>query len=180
MTTDELYKIAVTTRQFEIQMLWQRSNYFMVLNTAVAIGFFSQKDAPYAATLAFLGAAVCMAWCFINFGSKYWQSRWEEAASRLETQCAAEAKLFAATSEEVHGEVTRSLAKAKPQRIPRKCLDRQILKKPSVSYHMTLLSFLFVLFWAIAFCVSVLAMKREPPNKAPQPPPVPGRVAETS
>ena len=36
----EQFERATSERQFEIQMFWQRSNYFMVLNTAIAVGFF--------------------------------------------------------------------------------------------------------------------------------------------
>lgn len=48
----DLYKIAIETRNLEIGMLWQRSNYFMALNTAIAIGFFTQKAGPYGIILS--------------------------------------------------------------------------------------------------------------------------------
>ena len=38
---ERLFKIALETRNFEILLYWQRSNYFLVLNTALAVGFFS-------------------------------------------------------------------------------------------------------------------------------------------
>ena len=34
----ELYKIAIQTRNLELGFFWQRSNYFLVLNTALATG----------------------------------------------------------------------------------------------------------------------------------------------
>ncbi len=156
MDKDEQFKLAVNTRQFEIQMFWQRSNYFMILNTAIAVGFFSLKNEFYAPVLAGLGAAVSMLWFLVNLGGKYWQSRWEEAASRLENECAPNAKLFAATKEEVHQEVIRSLEKGGHKGF-QEWLDKQILKKPSVSYQMTFLSFFFVLFWAAVLCVFILS-----------------------
>lgn len=155
MEKDELFKLAISTRQFEIQMFWQRSNYFMILNTAIAVGFFSLKYESYAPLLAGLGVAVSVLWYFVNLGGKYWQSRWEEAAWRFESDCAPEAKLFAATKDEVHEEVTKSLARGDHKGF-HKWLDKKILKKPSVSYQMIFLSFFFVLFWSAVLVVSVL------------------------
>jgi len=154
MDKNELYKMAVSTRQFEIQMFWQRSNYFMILNTAIAVGFFSLKTESYAPFLAGLGIAVSMFWYLVNLGGKYWQSRWEEAAWRFESECAPEAKLFAATKNEVKQEVVSSLVKGEHKGF-QKWLDKQILKKPSVSYQMTFLSFFFVLFWITVLIVCI-------------------------
>ena len=156
MDKEEQFKLAVNTRQFEIQMFWQRSNYFMILNTAIAVGFFSLKTNSYAPILAALGAIVSLIWYFVTLGGKYWQSRWEEAAARLESECAPDAKLFAATSDEVQKEVERSLNKGSHKGF-RKCLDVRILKKPSVSYQMTFLAFFFFLFWVITLCAFIVS-----------------------
>jgi hypothetical protein len=37
----EAYRVARDTRNFEIKLFWKRSNYFLVLSTATAAGFFS-------------------------------------------------------------------------------------------------------------------------------------------
>jgi hypothetical protein len=79
---ERLYKIVLGTRNFEISLFWQRSNYFLVLNTALAVGFFSvengaTKGKEFAATLALLGIITSTLWILVNSGSKYWQSRWE-------------------------------------------------------------------------------------------------------
>lgn len=105
MKTEELYKIAIATRTLEIQMFWQRSNYFMVLNTAIAVGFFSQRDTFLAATLAAVGAIVSLLWYFVNLGGKFWQSRWEERVAILEKRLAEEEgldiELFSASWETI-------------------------------------------------------------------------------
>ncbi|MBI3563291.1 MAG: hypothetical protein HY080_16430 [Gammaproteobacteria bacterium] len=154
MDKQEIYKIAVNTRQLEIQLFWQRSNYFMVLNTAIAVGFFSLQKASYAPALAALGAAVSLLWFFINLGGKYWQSRWEEAAARIERECCPDAKLFAASPEFIKEEVSRSLSVGEHKGF-QKWLDKQILKKPSVSYQMTVLSFFFMVFWGSALVIFI-------------------------
>src|SRR4029079_19741708 len=44
-----VYRVALETRKLEIRLFWQRSNYFLVLSTALAIGYFSharQKAQP--------------------------------------------------------------------------------------------------------------------------------------
>ena len=37
----KIYEIAVETRKLEIDLFWKRSNYFLVLSTATAVGFFT-------------------------------------------------------------------------------------------------------------------------------------------
>lgn len=152
MTTDELYKIAIATRTLEIQLFWQRSNYFMVLNTAIAVGFFSQRDPFSAVVLAVAGVTVCLFWYRVNLGGKFWQSRWEERAAVLEQRLAEEAgmdiALFSADEECIEADVRASLAKHRHRGLSR-WLDGEVLKKPSVSAQMMLLSLWFVLFWGL-------------------------------
>lgn len=90
-------------------MFWQRSNYFMALNTAIAIGFFTQKAGPYGIILAALGAIVSLLWFFVNLGGKYWQSRWERRASIYEQEVAPDANLFSASKETIQQDVEESL-----------------------------------------------------------------------
>lgn len=68
MKDEELFKVAVDTLKFEIQMFWQRSNYFMVLNTAIAVGFFSGKAGQYTWVLSCLGILVSLLWYFVTLG----------------------------------------------------------------------------------------------------------------
>jgi hypothetical protein len=72
----DLYKIALDTRNMEIGLFWQRSNYFLVLNTAIAVGFFKTTE-KYQLLMSFVGFCVALLWFSVNLGSKYWQSRWE-------------------------------------------------------------------------------------------------------
>ena len=154
----ELYKIAIQTRNLEIGMFWQRSNYFMALNTAIAIGFFTQKAGPYGLILAALGAIVSLLWFFVNLGGKYWQSRWEQRASIYEKEVAPDADLFSASKETIQTDVEVSLSRGNHTGF-QKWLDKQILKKPSVSYQMMVLSFFFVCFWVITIMVYMVATK---------------------
>ena len=156
MEKRELYKIAIDTRNLEIGMFWQRSNYFMVLNTAIAIGFFSQKVASYGVILAVLGCFVSLLWFHVNLGSKYWQSRWERRVFIYEEEIAPDANLFSASKEAIQKDVEESLNRDAHTGF-QKWLDTQILSKPSVSYQMTVLSFLFVLFWVAALIAHIFS-----------------------
>ena len=79
------FKIALETRNFEIELFWKRCNYFLALNTALAVGVFASfasfgKDGanPFLILgVCIAGAFVCFAWIQVGLGSKYWQSHWE-------------------------------------------------------------------------------------------------------
>ncbi len=78
----DLYKVALDTRNFEISLFWQRSNYFLALNSALALGFFNLKEQGlYGLVMAIFGIIVSYLWVRVNLGSKFWQSRWERRLS---------------------------------------------------------------------------------------------------
>ncbi len=54
----DLYKIALETRNFEISLFWQRSNYFLVLNTAIAIEFFAKANETFQIFPSTLGITI--------------------------------------------------------------------------------------------------------------------------
>ena len=81
----ERFKIILQTRDFEIEMFWKRCNYFLVLNTALAVGIFASFDKgdvflswACLVVICFVGIFVCTAWVKVGLGSKYWQSHWEQ------------------------------------------------------------------------------------------------------
>ncbi len=95
----EAYRVARETRNLEITLFWQRSNYFLVLSTAIAVGFFSLHGHHYALPLAVFGVVVGMLWFFVNLGSKFWQSRWEHRLRLTEEQLHPNMNLFSASWE---------------------------------------------------------------------------------
>lgn len=144
MKLQKLYQIAIETRNLEINLFWQRSNYFLVLNTAIAVGFFSLKDSVYQGVLSLFGILVSFLWFRVNLGSKYWQSRWEFRAAYLESALSDNINLFAATRTVTDQDVWGSIGRKENPNL----YDRAILSKPSVSKAMTLLSIIFILLWA--------------------------------
>jgi hypothetical protein len=55
---NDVYKLVSDTRNFEISLFWQRSNYFLALNSALAVGFFNIKIIKYQLFLAIFGLYV--------------------------------------------------------------------------------------------------------------------------
>ncbi len=150
----EAYKIALDTRNMEIGLFWQRSNYFLVLNAALAIGFFRLAENKYVILLATLGALVSFLWYQVNLGSKYWQSRWEHRLKLKEEEIAPELQYFSADWDVIQKDVEESLNYSHKNKGKfQKWLDKETLKKPSVSYNMTLLSFIFLIGWVVLIII---------------------------
>lgn len=72
MDLEEQFKTALATRNLEINLFWQRCNYFLVLNSALAVGFFSLAQTRFQIPLAFLGLISSWLWFRVSLGSKYW------------------------------------------------------------------------------------------------------------
>ncbi len=160
MSLSEKFKVVLKTRNFEIELFWRRSNYFLVLNTAIAVGFISlikkgvdmdvgmdvyAESYIYALFFCAIGLVVCIAWFKVNLGSKFWQSHWEEILTNLASDM--EVDYFAASD----NNKKRVMANLKKPSTPlEKYYNYLVLEKPSVSKWMTFLSCFFILVW---FCV---------------------------
>ena len=72
-TNRELLDIALETRNFEISLFWQRSNYFLILNTAISTGALLKfSDQNYLSLiLSVFGMLVSFLWIQVNLGSKF-------------------------------------------------------------------------------------------------------------
>lgn len=151
----ETYKIALETRNMEIELFWKRSNYFLVLNTAVAAGFFLKAGNEYQIALGIFGLAIAILWLLVNAGSKFWQSRWERRLHIAEESLDPEVKLFSSVWDEINEDVRKSIEFSKHYGL-RKCLDKLILQKPSVSYMMELLSIAFIFLWVTLITLELL------------------------
>ncbi|MEM7556345.1 MAG: hypothetical protein AAF378_20035 [Cyanobacteria bacterium P01_A01_bin.84] len=143
----ELYKIAIETRNLEIKLFWQRSNYFLVLNTAIAVGTFSKISTDFQIPFTVFGIFISCLWVFVNIGSKYWQVRWEYEVARLEKEISQEIRLFSANKYMTKMAVKQSLLDNNGEKKRLGLYNCLVLKKPSVSKMMTFLSASFVIFW---------------------------------
>jgi hypothetical protein len=151
----DVYKTAFDTRNFEISLFWQRSNYFLVLNSALALGFFNLTKAGFSLSLAAFGWLVSFLWYHVNLGSKFWRSRWEERLAEIERQVAPNLGMFSADYPTIEADVRKSLNRNPPRGRFRVWLNTKVLQKPSVSFNMTLLSIFFILGWTVLIAVKL-------------------------
>lgn len=154
ISKEELYKIARETRNFEISLFWQRSNYFLALNTATAVGFFSLKNSSYVLPLGILGLVASLLWFAVNLGGKFWQSRWEHRLRLTEEALGEDINLFSAEWDIIKGDVKASLKFANHNSV-RRIFDYLVLVKPSVSFSMILLSAAFIILWFTLIILSI-------------------------
>jgi hypothetical protein len=150
----EAFRVAKEARNLEIGLFWQRSNYFLVLSTAIAAGFFSLRNAKYALPLATFGLVVGLLWFLANLGSKFWQSRWEHRLRLAEEKLRPDLNLFSASWETVQNDVRQSFEFRRRGSLHR-AFTRLVLLKPSVSFMMTILSVVFVAFWIVLIIITI-------------------------
>lgn len=160
MNLKELYKIALDTRNFEINLFWQRCNYFLVLNSALAIAYLNLQNEALSIPVAGLGMIVCVLWLRVAFGSKFWQERWELCLSTVEKRLITEKKfppdfeLFSMSILKAESEVRKSLKHDGLYGV----LDKHILRKPSVTLAMMYLVIAFVTSWALLLVYRVFVL----------------------
>lgn len=165
--------IALENRAFEIQLFWQRSNYFMALMTALGIGVFAIKEPKYACLIAIFATVTSWYWYKTNLGSKFWHESWEVEVVSLAKEL--NIRSFERPTSDVKEQVRASLENAYLQgerTHVRRWIDKQILKKPSVSHYMILLSLTSTAMWSL-ISVSLAAdliLARIPVRIAPNQP----------
>ncbi len=152
------FDVALNTRNFEIDLFWRRSNYFLVLNTAIAVGFVSlvsEDERLYALAFCLIGIVVCFVWFKVNLGSKYWQSYWEqrvdEAANNMKV-C-----FFTTKTKEWVEKNLNENKEGKKRDCWEDIYDDLVLKKPSVSKCMTFLSLFFLVVWVVVLVGSIIS-----------------------
>ena len=144
----DLYATLIATRNLEVNLFWQRSNYFLVLNSGIVFGFFNLKETKYALVFAFMGLIASILWFYVCLGSKFWQTRWEQRLADFENEHFPGLEFFSAKPARLRDDVTRGLAFENLGTIQRYLYGLALLK-PSVSYSMLRLSILFVFGWIV-------------------------------
>ena len=137
----ELYKILISTRNFEIEMFWKRVNLFLVVLIALiplTVASLTSKEASiqYQVVICGAGLLVSMAILFISTGGKYWQSRWEQRLHDYERENFKDIAFFSADKDRLQADVTNSLSFFGGSSIMGCISNCLILKKPSVSQTM--------------------------------------------
>jgi hypothetical protein len=151
----DLYKTLLDTRNLEVNLFWQRSNYFLVLNTGIAFGFFTLKKEGRL-TFAIMGLLASVLWFGVCLGGKYWQARWEQRLLDFEEEHLPNLDFFAAKPNRIKRDAERGLLEFHELRWDKRQIYRLAVRlKPSVSYSMILLSVVFIIGWVVALALSV-------------------------
>jgi hypothetical protein len=58
----DLHHVLIDTRNLEVNLLWQRTNYFLALNSAIVLAFFDVKGSLYVRTLALIALLSSVLW----------------------------------------------------------------------------------------------------------------------
>ena len=147
-------QIALDNRAFELQLFWQRSNYFLVLITALGIGVFSIRELEFKALVAFAATVSSYSWFQNNLGSRFWQESWEAEVVLLAKELGI--RSFERSPDDITKQVEIELiGNKKKRKLLRRWVDRQVLKKPSVTYNMIRLSLFSTILWAFVTLVSL-------------------------
>jgi hypothetical protein len=149
----DAYAHLIATRNLEINLFWQRSNYFLVLNTAIALGFFELEHWLHALIFAVLGVAVSLLWVLVCLGSKFWQARWEGRLSEFEREHLTTLKFFGVEPSEIADDVEKGLGLSQLRGIKRLLYQFTLTRRPSVSFSMLLLALLFLVAWLVLIVV---------------------------
>ncbi|PCI63973.1 MAG: hypothetical protein COB37_03200 [Kordiimonadales bacterium] len=136
--------IALENRAFEIQLFWQRTNYFLVLITALGVGVFAIKNIWLSVPISFFASLSSLLWFRTNLGSKFWQESWEVEVTILAEELGIES--FKRSMVDITLQVENAFqSEGKPAF--RKWIDKLTVKKPSVTQHMITLSFWSTILW---------------------------------
>lgn len=143
------FNVARQNRVFEIQMFWQRANYFLVLHTALAVGAYTVNSLELSALIALFGVLAAFLWFRTNLGSKFWQSFWENEVHRLAKllDVRALALTDAAIFEDAH-----EIEAQEDTSFLKRWLNRRIRSKPTVSSNMIWLSLWTIVAWSGVAC----------------------------
>lgn len=152
----DLHATLVATRNFEINLFWQRANYFLVLNSALAVAFFNLKDARYILLFGVVGFIASLLWFWVCLGGKFWQTRWEQRLMDFEAMYLPELHFFSADGDRIRRDVARGLGFHPARGLKRMIYETALENKPSVSFSMILLSALFMVAWATLAALYIL------------------------
>jgi hypothetical protein len=69
---EDLYRILIDTRNLEVNLFWQRANYFLVLNSGIVLAIFNVTKAIPVRVFAVIGILASLLWFWACLASKYW------------------------------------------------------------------------------------------------------------
>jgi hypothetical protein len=82
--TKSLYRILIDTRNLEVNLFWQRANYFLVLNSGIVLAIYNFTKPIQIRGFATMGILASLLWFWACLASKYWQTFWAERLADFE------------------------------------------------------------------------------------------------
>jgi hypothetical protein len=158
----DLYSILVGTRKLEINLFWQRSNYFLVLSSGMVLGFFNLRGTKYALVFALMGLIASVLWFCVCLGSKFWQTRWEQRLFDFEHEHLRGLQFFSASQDRIRKDVREGFDFENLSRMQRSLYKLALVTKPSVSYSMLRLSILFMFGWTAIIAIYLISGSANP------------------
>ncbi|WP_318409144.1 RipA family octameric membrane protein [Photobacterium leiognathi] len=161
-TLKSLYKISIETRNFEINQLIQRNNFFMLFQ-GVLLSAVMQTEAskPYVEVIICItGFLVSIYQLQMASGAKYWQEWWESRVEYFEDQLCSKIKqcedrdthkLFTVKNEDVHDIVKSRLTSHKKKAFT----NLLILGGFSVGRAPIKVSFFLIFTWIALFLTTL-------------------------
>lgn len=147
------FSIALQMRTKEIDLFWQRNNYFLVLNTAIAAGIVSSNK--FATIIASFGIIISILWFQASLGSRFWNARWSQRLRDLEEEIQDSKNLFNRDKEIAISDVRRYFQRDADQSIFGKFIRRQVLKGHSTTLSMIKLPLVFLMLYIILLLYSI-------------------------
>ena len=86
------YRILIDTRNLEVNLFWQRANYFLVLNSGILFAIYNFTKPSQIILFAAIGIATSLLWFWACLASKYWQTFWTERLKVFESTHLAQIK----------------------------------------------------------------------------------------
>ena len=68
----------------QVNLFWQRANYFLVLNSGIVLAIFDVTKPIHVRVFAAMGILASLFWFWACLASKYWQTFWTERLGDFE------------------------------------------------------------------------------------------------
>jgi hypothetical protein len=154
-----LFEILLQMRNKEIDLFWQRNNYFLALNSAFALSVTLKLDSSniLVIIIPFFGILISFLWWRVALGSRFWQAYWSQKLREMESNISPK-RFFNRNREESQATVKCYLKTNPIKGILRNFIYGQVLKGFSTTWQMILLPIVFLLFYVLMLVFSLLKL----------------------
>ena len=158
-TIESVYKLCIETRNFEVNQLVARNNFFMIFQGVLFAGL-AQASGSAPPVVVFcvcvVGVTASLMQAFMASGAKFWQERWEASLEEAEREYLGSSKgstvaskpLFSLTEPEFEALVAQRMG-------ARGALFKLLVRRFSVSRLPIYAGYAFTVVWALLLLCTV-------------------------